>query len=273
MVGMRLAGSDHRVVRSVPPSEQYLDDSWQKTTRRYEKPGVQDTKRQGSEAGRVAIVIDDLGPNLQYARRLTGLDPSMTFAVIPWQVHSKEIVQLATSLGMEVILHQPMEARQHQGDGMPGMLYTSMTDREIMDTLSANLDAYSGIAGINNHMGSAFTEDARALGVVFEVLKEKGLYFLDSRTTDRTVGRKLGRLHELPVFERDVFLDNESDDEYMTGMWARFLREAGANGHAVLIAHGRLESIEFLEARLPELKGERLRLLPLSALYTGNPDT
>ena len=221
----------------------------------------------------MAVVIDDLGPNLRHAERLLGLDRALTLAVIPWQIHSEEIVQMASEVGAEAILHQPMEAHHEEGSGMRGMIYLRMSEREIRETLAENLDAYAAVAGMNNHMGSALTEDERALGVVFEVLRARGLYFLDSRTSAQTVGRKLARIHGLPFFERDVFLDNESEHDYMVGMWDRFIGEARTRGYAVLIAHGRTESIDFLAARLPELRKNGFRLVRLSELYPANPDT
>jgi len=272
VVGLRYTQSRANK-RTTGTAGQYLDDSWQKTTGRHEK-ALSPKKRRKPETqeGRVAIVIDDLGPNLKHAERLLDLDRHLTLAVIPWQIHSEEILQRASETGAEAILHQPMEAHHEEGSGMPGMLYLRMSDREIRETLAKNLDAYAVVAGMNNHMGSALTEDERALGVVFQVLRERGLYFLDSRTSAQTVGKKLARVEGLPFFERDVFLDNESDHDYMAGMWDRFIGEARTRGYAVLIAHGRTESIDFLAARLPELGRDGFRLVRLSELYSGDPD-
>ena len=214
----------------------------------------------------VAIVIDDLGINLNSARAFMTLDPSFTLAVIPWENHSADIVSEALSEGMEVILHQPMEAHNYSGRKMRGMLYLHMSDYELRRILTENLRAYPGIYGINNHMGSAFTENRHAMKVVADVLADEDLYFLDSMTTRHSAAWQVTASVGLDTYRRDVFLDNQSDYRYMKGMWDRFIRKAKQEGSAILIAHDRKESIDFLEKRLPDLDRENLLLVPLSSL-------
>jgi len=141
----------------------------------------------------VAIVIDDLGASLPNALELIDISPKFTLAVLPWQGASEEILAEARARGVETILHQPMEPHARQPRRIEGMLLRRMSAGEIRAVLTENLDRYPGIAGINNHMGSAFTEDRRAMDAVMKVLAERGLVFLDSMTTARSVGADAAR--------------------------------------------------------------------------------
>lgn len=227
--------------------------------------------RPAGRPGEVAIVIDDLGMNTASARRLMALSANLTLAVIPWQPHSREIVIAGAANGAEVILHQPMEAHDYHGRKMRGMLLTGMTDDQLRETLDESLNAYPGIKGLNNHMGSTFTENFHAMKIVTEELGRKGLYFLDSVTSASSVGRRAAATAGIRAYRRDIFLDNKPDYLYMLGMWERFIAMAREHGDAVLIAHDRRDTIEFLEKRLGDLKKQELTLLPLSRLPSETP--
>lgn len=215
---------------------------------------------------KVSIVIDDLGANLKSAKAFMALAPSFTLAVIPWENYSAAIVSEALDQGVEVILHQPMEAHNYTGRKMRGMLYLRMSDSKLRSTLKKTLQNYPGIYGINNHMGSTFTENRHAMKVVADVLAEEDLYFLDSMTTSLSVAHQVAASAGLSTYRRDVFLDNQADYSYMKGMWKSFIRKAKQHGTAVLIAHDRKRSMDFLKKRLADLDREDLLLVPLSSL-------
>ncbi|MBI5141613.1 MAG: divergent polysaccharide deacetylase family protein [Nitrospirae bacterium] len=221
--------------------------------------------------GEVAIVIDDLGMNTASARRLMTLSGNLTFAVIPWLPHSHEIVTAGVANGVEVILHQPMEAHDYRGRKMRGMLLTGMTDDQLRETLNESLNAYPGIKGLNNHMGSTFTENFHAMKTVTEELGRKGLYFLDSVTSASSAGRRAAATSGIKAYRRDVFLDNKPDYLYMLGMWERFIAMAREHGDAILIAHDRRDTISFLERRLGDLEKQELTLVSLSRLPSETP--
>ncbi len=215
---------------------------------------------------KVSIVIDDLGANLKSAKAFMALDSSFTLAVIPWENYSEAIVSEALDQGVEVIIHQPMEAHNYTGRKMRGMLYLRMSDSKLRSTLKKTLQNYPGIYGINNHMGSTFTENRHAMKVVADVLAEEDLYFLDSMTTNLSVAHQVAASAGLSTYRRDVFLDNQADYSYMKGMWENFIRKAKQHGTAVLIAHDRKKSMDFLKKRLADLDREDLLLVPLSNL-------
>ncbi|NQV21993.1 MAG: divergent polysaccharide deacetylase family protein, partial [Rhodospirillales bacterium] len=140
----------------------------------------------------IAIVIDDMGPNQKNARRAMTMPSPITLSFLPYADDLTPMVTRARANGHEVLLHLPMEPNNsHLHQPSPNSLLTTLDAAEISERLAWNLGRFSGYVGINNHMGSRFTADPRALAPVMAELKSRGLLFLDSRTTNQTVGRRL----------------------------------------------------------------------------------
>ncbi|HHL40668.1 MAG TPA: divergent polysaccharide deacetylase family protein [Deltaproteobacteria bacterium] len=216
---------------------------------------------------RLAIVIDDLGYDLNAVRGLLEVDAPITLAVLPHLRHSRRAAQMAYDSGREVILHLPMEPRNSRDhDPGRGALLTSMSERDIVDNLLADLDAVPHLSGVNNHMGSRFTENERLMELVLRELKERGFFFLDSRTSGRTVAARVARRLGLRTVERSVFLDNERDRSRIRARLREAVRLARRNGSAVAIGHPYSETIEVLKEEVPALARQGVTVVRLSSL-------
>ncbi len=212
---------------------------------------------------KVAIVIDDLGPSKKAAVNvLNNINASLTLSILPHETYTKWIAEQGHSLGYDVIGHIPMEAREPHSLGKGG-LYTWMTDYEILETLAEALDSIPYIKGVSNHMGSSFTEDERAMYVVISGLKEHGLFFLDSRTTPKSVSIKLAREQGVKTLKRDIFLDYKDSPDDIETQWEKLIKIAQKNGYAIALAHPRENTVEFLKKILPSNK---VTVVPLSEL-------
>lgn len=186
----------------------------------------------------VAIVIDDFGQDLGAAKKFLNIPLAITYSILPFQAHSQEILQLAASRGHEVILHLPMEPVEYPRiNPGRGALLVAMSENKIRQTVETALDAYPNIAGVNNHMGSKFTKQADAMKVVLAELKRRGLYFLDSFTTDQSVGYSLARELNVPTRRRDIFLDHENTETFVRSQIQQLIRRAKLQGSAVAIGH------------------------------------
>lgn len=197
----------------------------------------------------IAILIDDIGHNLHQGRRLLALPAPVGLAILPHTQAARPLAEEAVALGRTVMLHQPME----NGAGLaigPGGLYSDMSPDELQQVLTANLGSFSHIVGINNHMGSRLTSDRAAMDQVMEVLHERGLYFIDSRTTHHTQAAFAAEAAGVPHLSRDVFLDNERDVVAIGREFDRALQIARQQGSALVIGHPYPQTIEFLEERL-----------------------
>lgn len=218
------------------------------------------------ELPRVAIVIDDLGQDIKQLWRVLEIDAPVTVAVLPFLPHSRKVAEEATSQGREVILHLPMEPKDPSNNPGLGALFISMSGEEIEAQLKKDLEAIPYIRGVNNHMGSRFTEDERRMRVVFEAIKERGLYFLDSKTTPHSTASRLARSMGVRAVERQVFLDNEQDSEYVKGQVERLITVAKDKGHAVAIGHPHPSTLSALKEVIPLLKDAGVEVVPLSSL-------
>ncbi|MGD8241206.1 MAG: divergent polysaccharide deacetylase family protein [Desulfobacterales bacterium] len=215
---------------------------------------------------RVAIIIDDIGYDRQLVKQFLALDIPLTFAVLPQSPFRQSILKAIRNRGHEIMLHQPMEPEEYpQVNPGPGALLASMSPDELIAQLNRNLDALPGVKGINNHMGSRLTAESTRMYQVFSVLKERRLFFVDSRSTVATVCRPSARLFQVPFAERDIFLDHHQEAGFVRQQFKELMREADKHGQAVAIGHPYPVTVEIFQEVLPALR-KRVTLVSASEL-------
>jgi polysaccharide deacetylase 2 family uncharacterized protein YibQ len=218
------------------------------------------------ELPRVAIIIDDLGYNRKMAQKFLELDAVLTFSVLPYSPFTKKIARWANKKGMDVMLHLPMEPMEYPAiDPGPGVLLMSMSPDELIRQLNRDLDAIPEIKGVSNHMGSKMTAESDQMYQIFSILKKRGLFFLDSRSTAHTVGRPSARLLKIPFAERDVFIDHKTNADFIRRQLKILVRIARKKGEAVGIAHPSKTTLKIFREELPELQ-KQVELVPVSQL-------
>jgi len=217
--------------------------------------------------GTVAIIVDDLGRGTRSARQLLTIKQSLTFAILPIEAQAAEVARMAHAAGHEVMLHVPMEPQGFPVvDPGDDALLVNLPPAELHARLHALLSGVPHVAGINNHMGSRFTEDERSMAVVMAVLRERGLYFVDSLTSGHSVGTAAARQAGVPSLRRDVFLDNVAEVAAIAREIRRLAAKAARNGSAVGICHPYPETIAALRQELPVLARQGVKFVPVSAL-------
>lgn len=160
------------------------------------------------------IVIDDVGQNLQELEPFLKLPVSLTFSILPHLSHSQEAARRVRAAGKEAILHMPMEPMPnpgHENNPGPGALFSAYSNQQIVEVLDQAFASVPGVKGFNNHMGSLVTANIEAMRVIFRYAAAKGLFFLDSRTTNATVAPEVAREFHVPLLERTNFLDNDPE--------------------------------------------------------------
>ena len=218
-------------------------------------------------SARLAIVIDDMGPDIGRLRQLLALGAPVTVAVMPHQRFSKETAEEAYVGGLDVLMHLPMEPNDLAAhDPGKGALLVAMTLPEVRAQIEDDLATIPHAIGINNHMGSRFTENEPLMGEVLDFLRGKDLFFLDSRTTARSVAIKLATRMGVPNAGRNVFLDNTREVGYIKKQIFEAARLAGKNGTAIAIGHPYPETIQALSEALPELAAYGVRAVRLSEI-------
>ena len=216
---------------------------------------------------RIAIVIDDVGPDYRGSRAAVGLPAPVTLAFLPYAEKLQALVAQAKANGHELLVHMPMEPDDlaHNNPG-PDALLTTLDAAELKRRLTKSLNSFSGYVGVNNHMGSRFTKDRAAMELVMAELARRHLFFLDSRTTPQSVGLSLAEQHGLRYVGRDVFLDNEIDVVKILAQLRQTEQVARRRGAAVAIGHPHAATIEALKQWIPQAKQAGFEFVEVSRL-------
>jgi polysaccharide deacetylase 2 family uncharacterized protein YibQ len=214
-----------------------------------------------------AIVIDDLGNELAPAERIAAWKEPVAGAVLPGVAFSTASARALARGGKEVLLHLPMEpAGYPKVRPGPGVILRSQSNAEIVRTLEDDLASVPGAVGVNNHMGSVATADPRVMRVVAGVLSNRGLYFLDSRTTEATVALRTAEEASVPAVSRRVFLDDVETEEAVSKQFAELVRRARQEGSAVAIGHPYPVTLAVLEREMPALATKGVKLVRVADL-------
>lgn len=214
---------------------------------------------------KVALVIDDLGRRVADVTELEALGVPLSYGVLPFESRTSQVIAELRRHDAEFLVHLPMEARNGANPG-PGALARTMTRAELAQATRWALDAVTGAAGVNNHMGSAVMSDRETLAPVLEILAERGLFFLDSRTAPDTVGYRSALELGIPAAERQVFLDPEAGEETVREQFHRLLGLAGKNGAAIAIGHPHAATIAVLSEEVPRALRAGYEFVPVSYL-------
>ena len=212
---------------------------------------------------RVAIIVDDGGYGGAITSSILTMDPGLTVSIIPNTRHGVETARRAMELGFGVMLHLPMEEAKIHGE-----LQTRMTAIEMEKALREALVQVPGAIGINNHMGSAFTKNEKAMECFLNSMKKVNnkLFFIDSRTTAETKATEAADKAGVRMASRDVFLDHQKTPTFMKEQFARLISLAKKRGHAIAICHFRASTAPLLAEMLPMLKEEGIQLVHVSEL-------
>jgi polysaccharide deacetylase 2 family uncharacterized protein YibQ len=160
----------------------------------------------------------------------------------------------------------PMEPLDGELDAGPQALLDRLPADEVLRRLRWDLSRFDGYVGINNHMGSRFTQSRDGMRVVLQEIKNRGLLFIDSRTIADSVGGKLAAELGVPHADRDVFLDNEQEAAAVEQQLARTEEVARRRGYAIAIGHPHDATIAALTRWLPTLERRGFVLVPVSAI-------
>ncbi|MBR0477164.1 MAG: divergent polysaccharide deacetylase family protein [Treponema sp.] len=190
-------------------------------------------------AAKLAFVIDDGGMSVANVKKYTALPFPITVAVLPGLPHTAECAALVRRDGKELMLHQPMQAKNLGINPGPGAITPDMDSWAIQQVIEKNLGELGpGVKGFNNHEGSLITEDKLKMTFIIDLAMQKGLYFLDSRTTSQTQARQAALELDTHIIERNApFLDNAVNREEMLAEIYKGLEVANRAGFAVIIGH------------------------------------
>ncbi|MCK4350309.1 MAG: divergent polysaccharide deacetylase family protein [Candidatus Krumholzibacteria bacterium] len=226
--------------------------------RKVRKPAID------TEQPRLAIVVDDFGYFYnQLVREFLSLEIPITVTVIPGLKHSKKICDAAGEAGKEILCHLPMEPERGSYDGGEiSLIRVEMSDKEIEKAVSGALETTPHVKGMNNHMGSRATADRRVMEAVLRVCRKRGLFFIDSMTTQRSAVREAAKKVRVATLSNDLFIDNEGEDRREN--MGKIISIARRRGYAVGIVHVKRGTLDDIEWMIGESKRAGVKFVTIS---------
>lgn len=219
---------------------------------------------------KIAIIIDDLGYQLDAGRRAIELPGPLSYAVLPETPRGRLLAEAANQNGKEVLLHLPLEAVAHDGPPEPGGITLDMTRDQFRDAFAAALESVPFAIGVSSHRGSLLTRHPGHMEWLMQEIRTRGgLFFIDSYTHHKSVALRIAREAGVAAAKRDVFLDSDRSPQALAQEFARLKLLARENGVAVGIGHPYPETLEFLERELRAMDGEDFELIPISEALGG----
>ncbi|GHF28403.1 hypothetical protein GCM10017044_24520 [Kordiimonas sediminis] len=216
---------------------------------------------------KLVVVIDDLGLSGIATNRIAKMDGPLTLAFLPYAENLPGQTSRVKKAGHELMVHLPMEPKPGGFmDPGPNALRSSITGRELVERINWNLTRFEGFVGVNNHMGSSFTENSAGMMAVMNALRDRDMLFLDSVTTSRSVGVKTARTMGVPFASRDVFLDNERDYNKILIQLKKAERIAVKRGYAIAIGHPYPQTLDVLSDWIAKDATNPVSLAPLSQI-------
>ncbi len=214
----------------------------------------------------IAIVIDDLGIDKVRTKKIMDLNAPMTMAFLPYTTNLVAQTKYASEKGHELMVHMPMEPINPSIDPGPDALITGIKPIDLMERLNRNLNKFDNFVGINNHMGSLFTQDVDSMKIVMNRLKHDNLLYLDSKTIGHSLAEDVAKAYNIPSTSRDIFLDHEPTMVFTENALKRLERIALAKGTAVAIGHPKDITILALKKWIPKAEARGFKFVPISTI-------
>lgn len=216
----------------------------------------------------IAFIFDDLGESLAELREIYSLDIPVTVSIIPKLKFSKNIAHIASRCGFSVLIHLPMEPKEGKSYRTDKYRFISgsLSKRENETLLRSYLNSIRIAIGVNNHMGSKASEEEPLMRLLMRAVKNKGLFFVDSRTSLNSVAYQVASQEGLVCGYNEGFLDAVASPDHMQKQIDQLIKKASDKGKIIIIAHPRESTIKFLKAKLGQLK-EKVNFITLKEYF------
>ena len=217
--------------------------------------------------GVIGLIIDDFGyRNDHVSNGFLKLPGKLTYAIIPGHDHSQLFSKKAYDAGYEIIVHMPMENIGKTYGEEEYVLMSYFQDDEIRNRIRSAFENLPESVGLNNHQGSRGTADPRVMTLLAGVIKEKKKFFIDSRTASNSLAETTMRKYNVPTNKRNIFLDNELDEQKIKTQLLKLADVAEDKGIAIGIGHVKPQTLSVLEKELPILEEKGFRFEFVSKL-------
>lgn len=228
---------------------------------------VQEKPESRKYSGKLAVIVDDCGYDMSSVRILLNTGLPLNFAVLPYKPYSSDVLEMIKSDGRVAMLHLPMEPvdRSAMSEGS-STICTDMSKDKILELTRKAINSLPGVSGVNNHQGSKATADSATMTTVLQELRNQDLFFVDSRTSSKSVARDKAVAMGVPTARNDIFLDNSSDMQAIRKQIYKAMDIAEKNGSAIAICHARPNTAKAWSMYAEEIKNTGIELVPITDL-------
>lgn len=228
---------------------------------------VQEKPESRKYSGKLAVIVDDCGYDMSSVRTLLNTGLPLNFAVLPYKPYSSDVLEMIKSDGRVAMLHLPMEPvdRSAMSEGS-STICTDMSKDRILELTRKAINSLPGVSGVNNHQGSKATADSATMTTVLQELRNQDLFFVDSRTSSKSVARDKAVAMGVPTARNDIFLDNNSDMQAIRKQIYKAMDIAEKNGSAIAICHARPNTAKAWSMYAEEIKNTGIELVPITDL-------
>jgi len=187
-----------------------------------------------SHRPKLAIIIDDISTQHQI-NLLKNVGYIVNASFLPPNKSRTHTVQVASKLD-HYMIHLPMQASSNRFDEKK-TLHIEDSISKIEKRILEVRKLYPKATFINNHTGSKFTSNKKAMDKLYQILKKYNFTFVDSRTTSHSVANLSAKKYGVRTLSRSVFLDNKKDEKYIIKQLKKAIKIARKNGSAIAIGH------------------------------------
>ena len=215
---------------------------------------------------RMAILLDDAGANYEIIERfLMDNKYPIAVAVLPYLQFSKEIAYAISSYKKTLFLHLPMQPKSYPTtDPGEGALLVNMPEVIVKELTKRALDSFDVyVDGVNNHMGSAFTEEREKMRQVLSVVKDYTDLFVDSKTSAKSVAYDECVSQGMRCAMNNHFIDNQNDVNKIIEKLYEAAEYAKKHGEVLVIGHMRSKTLDALEIAIPILEDRKIIIVPI----------
>ncbi len=191
-------------------------------------------KKEAKTLPKLAIIMDDIA-FFEQALKLKEINLPVTPSIFPSNINYPNTPKIAKMFKYHMV-HFPMEAYNYKNINEEAINVTDTLEFIDKKVQKVKQNFPNAIA-INNHTGSKFTCDLDAMDRFFSILTKYDIEFIDSRTDSETKCLEAGKIYDRRVLERDIFLDNEDNYEYIREQIKKAVKIAKRDGEAIAICH------------------------------------
>ena len=217
---------------------------------------------------RIALIVTNLGLSATYTKaalKLLPEDITLSFSHVAPRL--KSWIREARQKGHEVLMDIPMEPLGFpKNDPGRATLLTSSNEVENLNRLEHVMKKAGGYVGLLGTLGTKFMLHSETFLPILKTIKQRGLIYVDSRSTSRSLGPELASSIQLPRAFNNIFIDKEPSNQKIKSKLDELEKIALKKRFAVGIAQPFPLTIEILSQWAEKLKAKQISLAPITAV-------